>query len=93
MAYIKGTASSGTRKQSHLACSPKAPVSPMLGRGCSLIFRTLFSPAPLRFAEGPQGVVASKSPPRLALHQHGTGLAAQAAFPSGPFPGFHKILD
>jgi len=31
-------------------------------------------------------------PPMLALHQHGTGLAAQSAFPSGPLPGFPQYL-
>jgi hypothetical protein len=35
----------------------------------------------------------SNIPPMLALHQHGTGLAAQSAFPSGPLPGLHKIFD
>jgi len=28
-------------------------------------------------------------PAMLALHQHGTGLAAQFAFLSGPLAGFH----
>jgi hypothetical protein len=31
--------------------------------------------------------------PMLALHQHGTGLAAQSAFPSVPWSSLHKILD
>jgi hypothetical protein len=58
-----------------------------------LIFQTLlFSPL-LRFAEGRQGVMENNFPPRLALHQHGTGLAAQSASPSGPLPGFHEIFD
>jgi hypothetical protein len=35
----------------------------------------------------------SNIPPMLALHQHGTGLAAQSDFPSGPLAGFHKIFD
>jgi len=32
-------------------------------------------------------------PPMFALHQHGTGLAAQSAFPSAPWPSLHKIFD
>jgi hypothetical protein len=45
-------------------------------------------PPPLRFAEGQQGGIEDDLPPRLALHQHGTGLAAQSDFPSEPLPGF-----
>jgi hypothetical protein len=35
----------------------------------------------------------SNFPPMLALHQHGTGLAAQSDFPSGPLSRSPKIFD
>jgi hypothetical protein len=62
-----------------------------LWRRCFLFFRTYLLPPPFPFAEGKQGeVMKSNIPPMLALHQHGTGLAAQSAFPSGPLPSFQK---
>jgi len=35
--------------------------------------------------------MAGNIPPMLALHQHGTGLAAQSAFPSASLSGPIKI--
>jgi hypothetical protein len=40
---------------------------------------------PLRFAEGKEKEVRKSNIPPM--------LAAQSAFPSGPLPGFHEILD
>jgi hypothetical protein len=35
------------------------------------------------------GLWKADIPPMLALHQHGTGLAAQSAFPPGPWVGLY----
>jgi hypothetical protein len=39
---------------------------------------------------GSREFMGADIPPMLALHHHGTGLAAQSAFPSGPLASFHQ---
>jgi len=61
------------------------------GRGGSAISPKLSYHAPAALCGWPAGILwRADIPPMLALHQHGTGLAAQSAFPSEPLASFHQ---
>jgi hypothetical protein len=83
--HIKWPMIPRARKESHIACNPKARISLWLGRGRSVSSSKKFFPAPASLCGKPVGgVKGSHIPPRIA---------AQSAFPSGPLPGFPENFD
>jgi hypothetical protein len=80
-------------KKSHLSCNHETPISPELGRD-SMISPKLSNYAPAALWGWPAGSLwGADVPPMIALHQNGTGLTAQSAFPSGPLASFHYKFD